>query len=230
MPSIPRSAPRGRIVVLPGIYNTRFQLFPFIRAVRRALPRFEVDVYRWGVPLLGLHNLMAHARNTETAKRIAGDLVQWRGRHPDAPLYVVGYSGGGGIATLAVAALSAGMCVDRLILIAPAISPTFPMAGAVLPRVNEFVVNYASHKDLQVSRGTKYFGTIDRKKTAGAGAVGFRSSDPRLLQWHWSERNARHGHLGHHFSYLFPRWQTATLLPAFDPCVDARALLAAWNR
>jgi pimeloyl-ACP methyl ester carboxylesterase len=225
------SAPAGgRILVLPGIYNTRFQLAPFVRLVRRQLPDFDVDVSRWGIPLLGLHNLTAHARNVIEAKRIARDLTQWRASHPDRPLYVVGYSGGGGIALLAIDALPDGITVDRLVLVAPAISPNWPIAGRVLPRVREFVVNYASHRDLQVSYGTRLFGTIDRRRATSAGATGFRCTDSRLLQWQWREQGHRHGHLGQHCSYLFPRWQAAALLPAFDPALDMRGLRAAWKR
>ena len=78
------------------------------------------------------------------------------------------------------------MTVDRLILVAPAISPKYPVETDVLPRVREFVVNYASAKDLQVGWGTQRFGTIDRERTKSAGAIGFDLAHSKLVQWHWS--------------------------------------------
>ena len=77
------------------------------------------------------------------------------------------------MATLVTAALPDDVSIDRLVLVAPAISPDYPLADNVLPHVREHVVNYASERDLQVGWGTRTFGTIDRKKTDSAGAIGF---------------------------------------------------------
>ena len=104
--------------------------------------------------------------------------------------------------TLVTSALPADVSIDRLVLVAPAISPDYPVASAVLPHVREFVVNYASERDLQVGWGTRTFGTIDRKNTASAGAIGFAVEDERLLQYHWSAADVPFGHAGNHLAYL----------------------------
>jgi pimeloyl-ACP methyl ester carboxylesterase len=218
----------GHVLALPGIFNTRFQLAPLVRSIERRLPCFDVEIGRWGVPLRGLHNLTAFERNLQTAARIAADLAARRLRQPRAPLYLMGFSGGGGMATLVTAALPAGLLIDRLILVAPAISPRFPILTAVLPRVREFVACYASKRDLQVGLGTEVFGTLDRERTKSAGAVGFEVVHPKLLQWHWSPPARRDGHYGNHLSYLCARWQERALSPAFDPAVDVASLRALW--
>jgi pimeloyl-ACP methyl ester carboxylesterase len=218
----------GRVLALPGIFNTRLQLAPLARSIGRRVPWLDVKIRRWGVPFRGLHNLTAFERNLETAARIAADLAAWRSRQPRAPLYVMGFSGGGGMATLVTAALPAGLLIDRLILVAPAISPRFPILTAVVPRVREFVACYASRWDLQVGWGTEAFGTLDRARTKSAGAVGFEVVHPKLLQWHWSPPARRDGHYGNHLSYLCRRWQEQALSPAFDPAVDAASLRALW--
>jgi hypothetical protein len=102
------------------------------------------------------------------------------------------------------------------------------MTREVLPHVREFVVNYASERDLQVGWGTRTFGTIDRENTASAGAVGFAAEHPRLLQYHWSAADEPFGHAGNHLAYLNPRWQAAKLLPALDPKLGSPALRARW--
>ncbi len=223
------TAESGRVVVLPGVYNTRFHLQRFVRAVRERYPGFDADIRTWGALWRPVHNVRAYARNLTTARRIAEDLERWRRDHPHRRLYVVGYSGGGGLAVLAVASLSERVAVDRLVLIAPAISPAYPLGERVFPRVREFVVNYASEKDLQVGWGTLVFGTMDRVKTKSAGAVGFAVTHPKLIEWRWSKVADRHGHRGHHTGYLGARWQTGALLPALDPAVDAHALAAKWT-
>jgi pimeloyl-ACP methyl ester carboxylesterase len=222
------SAVAGRVLILPGVGNTRFHLARFVAATQTQLPHFEVEVRTWGKPFLTIHNLRAHERNVATAQATAQEIAAWRRANPATPFYLVGYSGGGGMATLVTAALPSDVGIDRLILVAPAISPDYPLVDDVLPRVHEFVVNFASERDLQVGWGTKTFGTIDRRYTASAGAVGFSTSDARLLQYHWSRADEPFGHAGNHLAYLNPRWQAAKLLPSLDPALGRDALVEQW--
>lgn len=227
--SLPAAESAGLMVVLPGVGNTSFHLNGFVTRAERRLPGFDIVVRPWGVPLLTLHNLRAHARNLQVAAAIAADIARWRREHPKAPIYLVGYSGGGGIAVLTVAALPTDATIDRLLLVAPAISPGYPVATALLPKVDEFIVNYASERDLQVGWGTRTFGTIDRIASDGAGAIGFSSAHERLLQWHWSQADRALGHRGNHIAYLGRRWQQAYLLPALDPRLTVDELRACWE-
>jgi pimeloyl-ACP methyl ester carboxylesterase len=222
------SQAEGRLLILPGVGNTRFHLAAFVAAAQAQLPGFDVEVRPWGVPFMTIHNLRAHERNVATVERIAAEIAAWRSEHPDAPFYLVGYSGGGGMATLVAAALPDDVRIDRLVLVAPAISPDFPLIEAVVPHVREHIVNYASERDLQVGWGTRTFGTIDRKNTASAGSLGFDATHERLLEYRWSEADAPFGHAGNHLAYLNPRWQAAKLLPALHPSVGAAALRAHW--
>jgi hypothetical protein len=224
-----RAAPRGRLLVLPGVANTRFHLGGFVALATERLPGFDIEVRRWGVPLLRLDNLRAYDRNRVVAEAIASEIAAWRLAHREAPLYVLGYSGGGGLAALVVERLPDGVQIDRLFLVAPAISPRFPVERSLLPHVTEFIVNYSSERDLQVGWGTRVFGTIDRVQTESAGAVGFREQHPRLLEWRWAESDRAVGHSGNHLAYLGRRWQTRDLLPALDPEWDANRVIAHWH-
>jgi pimeloyl-ACP methyl ester carboxylesterase len=224
------SSAEGRLLILPGVGNTQFHLARFVAAAQAQLPGFDIDVRPWGVPFLTLHNLRAHARNEATAAALAAEIADWRREHPAEPFYLVGYSGGGGMATLVTAALPDDIRIDRLVLVAPAISPDYPLALNVLPHVREYAVNYASERDLQVGWGTQTFGTIDRKMTPSAGAIGFAAAHDRLLEYHWSAVDEPFGHAGNHLAYLGARWQAAKLLPALDPSVGPEALRARWAR
>ena len=221
------SSPRtGRLLILPGVGNTTFHLAGFVERAQQQLPNFDIEVRPWGVPFLTIHNLRAHERNVATAAAIAAEIATWRRTHPAEPFYLVGYSGGGGMVTLVTAALPDDVAIDRLILVAPAIAPDYPLESDVLPHVREFVVNYSSERDLQVGWGTDTFGTIDRKHTRSAGAVGFDTIDRRLLEYRWSTADEPLGHLGNHVAYLGKRWQAAKLMPALDPSLGAGALRA----
>ncbi len=229
-PALPVAAApeQGRLLILPGVGNTRFHLAGFVERAGAQLPNFTIDVRPWGVPFLTIHNLRAHERNVATAARLAEEIAAWRRAHPTEPLYLVGYSGGGGMATLITAALPDDVHIDRLILVAPAIAPDYPLERDVLPHVREFVVNYSSERDLQVGWGTRTFGTIDRKRTVSAGAAGFDLAHPQLLEYRWSTADEPLGHRGNHIAYLGQRWQTAKLLPALDPSLDSSQLAARW--
>ena len=218
----------GKLIVLPGSANTKYHLAGFVRLAAQQLPGFEIDFRPWGIPFLALHNLQAHERNAETARRMSREIVRWRRDHPEELLYIFGYSGGGGMATLIVSELPEDVTVDRVVLLAPAISPDYPMKEHVLPRVTEFVANYASTVDVQVGWGTRMFGTIDGVESDSAGVVGFSAVHPDILQWHWSESDRVYGHRGNHRAYLGPRWQSAFLLPVLDPRFSADDVRALW--
>jgi pimeloyl-ACP methyl ester carboxylesterase len=224
------SSVEGRMLILPGVGNTRFQLNGFVEAAEQQLPEFDIEVRTWGVRFMTIHNLRAHERNVATAEAIAAEIAEWRRANPDTPFYLVGYSGGGGMVTLVTAALPDDVSIDRLVLVAPAISPDYPLEREVLPHVREHVVSYASERDLQVGWGTRTFGTIDRKNTASAGAIGFAAPHERLLEYRWSAADLAVGHAGNHLAYLSGRWQAAKLLPALDPSVSSEALRAQWAR
>jgi hypothetical protein len=42
----------GRLLILPGVGNTRFHLAGFVESVQHQLPRFDIEVRTWGVPFL----------------------------------------------------------------------------------------------------------------------------------------------------------------------------------
>ena len=220
----------GKLIVLPGSANTKYHLAGFVELATRQLPGFDIELRPWGIPFLVVQNIRAHERNVATARQMAGEIVQWRRDHPDELLYLFGYSGGAGLAAMIVSELPDDVIVDRLVLMASAVSPDFPMEERVLPRVREFAVNYASTADVQMGWGTRTFGTIDRVNSTGAGSRGFDTADPRLVQWHWTASDRAWGHRGNHRSYLGPRWQSVFLLPALDPGLTADDVRARWVR
>lgn len=218
----------GLMILLPGVANSKIPLRGLAGRISRENPEFEVRIQIWGRPLQSLYNLSAVAQNQAAAAELADQITAYRRAHPDRPVYLCGYSGGGGVALLTLASLPADIQIDRLFLVAAAISPDYPITAQVLPHVREFVVNYASRLDTTVRWGTQLAGTIDRKYVASAGSMGFTAAHPQLLQVFWNRHMLSALHLGLHGFYLSPLWQKRYLVPLTAPGLtleQARQLL-----
>ncbi len=225
----PPDTSTGRLIVLPGIHNTLIHLDGFMEMARASLPGFDIERRKWGITFLGIRNLRATDHNVSFARNLAAEIAQWRRENPDELLYLMGYSGGGGVASLVLAELPSDVRIDRAILIAPAISVDFPIVEHAAEHVTEFVINFASRKDIQVGLGTRLFGTIDRKYEYAAGFGGFDTESDRLLQWRWTEADQQIGHYGNHVAYLGRRWQRDFLLPVLNPSMSRAALDRLWR-
>lgn len=210
------SAERGRILMLPGISNTSAELAGLSSLLNDAYPDQVVDVRPWGPVMFLFSNLSDYEQNLRKAKALAEELAAYRLAHPGRSLDVLGYSGGGAMACFVVASLPEGVQVDRLVLVAPAISRQYPLETSVLPKVKDFAVVFTSAYDPLVGAGTRVFGTMDRRNSASAGSSGFPIEDEKLVQVHWDPKMLVDGHFGGHLDYLSPAWQRKYLLPAFD--------------
>ena len=101
-----------------------------------------------------------------------------------------------------------GRQLDGVILLAPAISPEYPLLAALLA-TRRGIVNFYSQGDWVVlGLGTSMYGTIDGKMTNSAGMMGFSrsatvglpSGGPKLIQVAWREEMIGQGHLGGHIT------------------------------
>lgn len=229
--SLPRSltAPEryghGLVIVLPGIEGGG----PVARGIAIGLDKggvtSAIELYDWsvGVPGAFLINLANYPRNLEQARRIADRIVQYRKDYPGAPVHLIGHSGGGGMALLALEALPVGRRIDAAILLAAAVSPARDLRSA-LRRV-ETLYNFYSEQDFGFLKvGTTVFGDMDREFGPAAGAVGFRKPDglspdeqslydDRLRQVAWGRSLERKGVSGGHFGWASPRFAREYLAP-----------------
>ncbi len=170
-------------------------------------------MFNWGLPFPGgyLANLTRLDRNRRRAADLARQIVTYQDRYPGRPVHVVAHSGGCGVAVFAVEALPEGRSIDSLVLLAPAISPTYDLCS-VLRRTRRGVLNSYSGRDWCVlGLGTRFFGTTDRRFCDAAGLKGFRppeSSDAggralyaeKLTQIAWREELVECSHWGGHIT------------------------------
>lgn len=222
-----QQAAGGEVVLIPGIAGQASQLRGVRRGLREAGLARDIDVYSWGTsPLWAMWNLMDLPANRQRAEAIAARLVAFRRAHPTEPLTLVGFSGGGGLAILCVEILPDGIMLDRIILVAGAISQNYDLSK-VLRHCEHGLINFYSERDGIVGWGTAVFGTIDRKKVVSAGHSGFVDKGGRLrrqeklVQIPWSPTWTEYGHYGGHLGYLSPRWAQHILAAQIDPSLAA---------
>ncbi|MFO0837477.1 MAG: alpha/beta fold hydrolase [Phycisphaerae bacterium] len=202
---------RGIVYVLPGIEGPSRWNRDIVYGLAEGGVGSAIEVYDWTTGLPGgfVFNLASYERNLRQAAALARKIVAYRERYPGRPVYLVGHSGGAGIAIMAIEALPPGRQIDMAILLAPALSPEYDLRKA-LQRTRHGVVNFYSELDLGLlGVGTTIFGSIDREHGASAGAVGFdvpsalkaadrELYDGKLRQVKWSPQMRKMGVSGTH--------------------------------
>jgi len=231
--SRPEFAPRGCVFMIPGVEGTTWQFGGTVRGLRQAGVDCRIEPIAWGKhPFRQLHNLCALSSNRKRAEDIANRIAAYKASHPDAPVTLIGYSGGGGMAVLTAEALPPGVMLDRLILVAAAISPRYDLSRA-LEHTRNGLINYYSPRDWAfLGLGTGVFGTIDRRWGSSAGRVGFQDEvgrliqSPRIVQIRWQREWIDLGHNGGHIGWLSPRWARTVLASHLREPLKAPAGLA----
>jgi len=200
-----------------------------------------VSTVPWGHGFGRWHADLTRIANRDAwAGAIAAAASLFQERHPGRPLFLVAKSGGSGVVIKALERVAPGS-IDRVVLLAPALSPTYDLTAA-LRGVRQKMVVFWSPLDLVVlGAGTRIFGTIDGIRTVSTGMVRFRTPRPgesvlvselegtaeessrqcytKLDQVRWRPAMMRTGYFGGHIgpdSPAFLRMYVAPLLRADD--------------
>lgn len=218
----------GHVILLPGVEGGIWQMRGMRQGLRDAGIHWTIEIIPWGTPPLhSLSNLTDLPANLKRAGQIAKRITELRAQRPNSAIVLVGYSGGGGLAMLTLNALQGDAQVNRVVLLAAAISNTYDLSVAQ-KRCSERIVNVYSPRDGIVGWGTSLFGTIDRRNTVSAGHSGFLKADDslrvedKLEQIAWSPQWEAYGHTGTHVCYLFRPWACHVLAPLIDPRIAAK--------
>jgi pimeloyl-ACP methyl ester carboxylesterase len=231
---------RGYTVVLPGIEGTSYLNANVAKGLVQGGWPGAVEVYDWtaGSVLLFPVNLRALDRNKHEAGKIAQKIIRYQARHPNRPVHIIGHSGGGGVAVLALEALPSDHAIASAILLAPAISPEYDLRKA-LRRTQQGVWNFYSRYDVGfLKAGTMFMGTMDGQHTSAAGAVGFQmprgldDDDRRLYagklrQQGYSRKMADSGHTGGHLGWASRDFVAEWLCPVLLAQMTEQTRLAA---
>ena len=231
---------RGVVFVLPGIEGRSVWSRNMALGLDEGGVASAIEMYDWtsSVPGTLVLNLTNLERNRRQAQKVAERILGYRRQYPGSPVHLVGHSGGGGIAVLALEALPPGRQIDMAILLGPALSPGYDLSTA-LRRTHYGICSFYSTRDVSFLKvGTSLFGPIDRDFGVSAGAVGFSPpgdlSDAdrdlyaaRLRQVRWTSRMKAVGADGTHLGWTSRKFASEYLAPLIQQNEAGRPLPAA---
>jgi len=176
----PQRFDRGLVIILPGIEGNS----PLNQDIRRGLEVAGIDsaisIYQWGrpIPIAGpLINQMDILGNRLEARRIAQVVESYQDTYPGRSVYIIGHSGGGGMAVFAAEALHEDHKIDGLVLLSTSISSGYDLSKA-MEKCNKGIVNFFSPSDFGLLViGTTLAGNVDGVRGPAAGAYGFDMPD-----------------------------------------------------
>ena len=172
----PERLERGLVLVLPGIEGESCINHSIARGLADGGVQAAIEIFDWttGVILLFLYHLRGWQRNVAQAERLVRRIVEYRRAYPGRPVHLVGHSGGGAMAVLAIERLPANVTVTSAVLLQAAISPRYDLSAA-LARTELGIWNFRSVLDVFFTGiGTSVAGTMDGRHTPAAGMIGFR--------------------------------------------------------
>jgi hypothetical protein len=179
---------RGLIVILPGIEGKGISSESIRGGLIEGGVRERLETFEWGmeVPGLGMaFNQMDVGRNRDQAEKLAIRIYEYQRAYPGKPIFLVGHSGGSGVAVFALESLARlrdAKPINGAILIASSLSADYNLSPA-LKNTRYGIVSVSNPFDLAVlGIGTAAMGNVDGTRSASAGRTGFVMEDARLFK------------------------------------------------
>ena len=206
----------GLVIILPGIEGES----EFNHNIRRGLVSAgsyrAMPIYNWGRPIPGLGmllNQMDVLGNRAAGKRIAQMIEQYEDAYPGRPVYIIGHSGGGGVAVFAAEELSKEYKIDGLVLLAASISDGYNLTKA-LNNCRNGIVNFYNPSDGGLlGVGTTLMGNVDGARGAAAGLNGFIKQPNKLYQIKVTDSMTAASGGGSHDAATRPRFVATYVAP-----------------
>ncbi len=180
----PNRLANGLVVILPGIEGESSFNHDIRRGLNTAAGQYALPIYHWGRPIPGAGlflNQVDFLGNRLAGVRIAKMIQQYQVEHPGQPVYIVGHSGGGGIAVFVAEAMPEGKQVDGLVLLSASIWAGYDLTKA-LSHCRSGIANFYNEADVALlGIGTTLLSNVDGMKGPSAGLVSFdrpKDSDP----------------------------------------------------
>ena len=177
----PELKARGMVYILPGIQGVDSHYTNIRNGLRGAGLQCAIMIHPWGSQIPGL-GLLTNETDTvadrDWGHTIAGDIAQYQRDYPGERIYIIGQSGGGGVAVFTAEAL-AGMGadpIDGLILLDASLSADYNLSTALSATKNGIVNFYNLDDTAMLETGTEMFGNVDGGHGDSAGRTGLRSS------------------------------------------------------
>ncbi len=180
----PERKAHGLAVILPGIEGVSGYNLNIKKGLINSGLDWAVTTYSWGrpVPLLGpLINQMDVVGNRLAGQQIARWIAkEYLDKYPGRPVWLIGHSGGGGVAVFAAEAMPPGKKITGLVLLSASIHKDYDLSKA-MGRLEYGIVNYYNPDDSALlALGTTITSNVDGRRGPSAGLRGFTSNHPKL--------------------------------------------------
>ncbi|HMB96066.1 MAG TPA: alpha/beta hydrolase [Tepidisphaeraceae bacterium] len=175
----------------------------------------NVQVVSWGAPLpLFFANFSTKWIHDSAEKKLAQLITQWHEAHPQDQIDLVGHSAGCGVILGALPKISA-VHVERVVLLAPSVSPSYDLHPAIQKVDRQLHAFYSEQDTVFLKWRDSHFGTYDRVKTPAAGYAGFAGNYPadKVVQHRYDDRWRELGNNGGHFGTLSDRFVHEVVAP-----------------
>jgi pimeloyl-ACP methyl ester carboxylesterase len=191
--------------------------------IRRALAGlpYKVEHFRWGTGYMRIISDLTNRTNMrQKSDELRSAIAGYRNENPHHRIYIVAKSAGTAVALNALAKLPEDT-VDRVVLMSPAVSPSFPLVDS-LRAVRGDVISFCSAADLLFLKvGTSLFGTADGIRGVAAGLRGFVVPEDsslahqysKLHEIHWNPSMMKLMHFGDHSGNSMPLFVKQYILP-----------------
>jgi pimeloyl-ACP methyl ester carboxylesterase len=216
-------APNADVVyVADGSGDYRTTSAALSQAVRDTSAPLRVETFVWSH---GYNRLLAdhldHSHHIQEGQRLAALIAASRQTCPDRAIYLVGHSSGSAV-VLAAAEASPPGSIERILLLAPAVSKDYDLRPA-LRASRQGIDVFTSRRDVgALAIGTGIIGTADHRWSAAAGRVGFApvatclgddALYAKLRNHPWDPCVAWTGNRGSHYGTIQPAYARTYLLP-----------------
>lgn len=178
----------GMIYILPGIQGVDSHYKNIRQGLIGSGINCAIMIHPWGSCIPGLNLLINETSvrgNREWGRKIALDIVQYQEKYPGRAVYLIGQSGGCGVAVFCAEALSEmpqAKAVEGIILLDASLSADYNLTRA-LSMSRQGIVNFYNEKDVAMLQfGTAVMGNVDGGHGDSAGRVGFDRRIGKLYQ------------------------------------------------
>jgi pimeloyl-ACP methyl ester carboxylesterase len=214
------ASPEGVIFVVDGAGGYEDTRRAVATAVAESGTPFELRSFIWSH---GRGRILADEVDAAFARsrgqQLAREIEQYQATNPGIPVYVLAHSAGSAVA-LAAAESTPPDALERVVLLAPAVSEGYDLRPALAGSRKGIDVYVSARDVLWLGIGAAMVGTADGRRQAAAGRVGFDPpADPlvsRLHQHPWDQAVAWTGNRGGHRGTLNPAYLRAYVLPLFS--------------
>ncbi len=180
-------AEKGLVAILPGIEGESLANRNIRKGLDDAGIPYALAIYRWGFPIPGIGMLVNQTDtggNRRAATKLAERIARYQRNYPGRPIFIVGHSGGGGIAVFALEALGripGAKPIEGAFLLSASISADYPLASA-LRMTRRGLVNVSNPEDRLLGAGTAVIGNVDGGHGDSAGRTGFLRRYPKVFE------------------------------------------------